>query len=408
MSALRKLEVRIEDQLVGIVAETPGREIYFEYSPEWLRGGYSLSPFFLPLAAGVKREESHIFDGLFGVFDDSLPDGWGLLLMDRFFRAKGIAPESLSPLDRLAYIGDQSVGALRYRPAMPDVGAPAQGEVDLGFVGAQAERIVAGSPEEALPALYAGGGSFAGSRPKVFVAYNPATHQLSSDLVSANPGSSQWLVKFRAREDPSDAGCIEHAYAQMAREAGIRMPPTRLFDTPIGQFFGIERFDRTTSGLRVHTHTFGGMVHSHFRHPNRDYSELLALVLTVTRDMSEVEQAFRRAVFNVFAHNRDDHVKNHAFVRNPEGSWRLSPAYDLTFSAGVRGQHNMTILGSPAPGVDELMRLSADAGIHRTTAKQVVDDVAASVKRWPQFAERAGVTNASMSLVQKNLLSELS
>ena len=170
-------------------------------------------------------------------------------MTDRFFRAKGVAPEALSPLDRLAYIGNQGVGALEYRPIDPDAAGPGGG-MDLAEVAEQAERIVAGSPEEALPALRAAGGSSGGSKPKVFIAFNPASGQISPDLVRTGPGFEHWLVKFRAKEDPEDAGCIEAAYAEMARAAGIVMSPTRLFTTKAGRFFGIQRFDRGPLGAR--------------------------------------------------------------------------------------------------------------------------------------------------------------
>jgi serine/threonine-protein kinase HipA len=317
--------------------------------------------------------------------------------MDRFFRARGILPESLSPLDRLAWLGDRGMGALEYKPANIDASAPGAA-MDLGSIAAQAERIVAGSAEEALPALRAGGGSSGGSRPKVFIAYNPVTGQVSSDILRPGPGFEPWLVKFRAREDPEDAGSIEAAYAEMAREAGIEFPPSRLFETSAGRFFGVQRFDRGPGGLRIHVHTFGGMVHSHFRHPNRDYQEFLDVVFSATKDFRQVEQAFRRAAFNVLAHNRDDHVKNHAFIADRAGRWRLSPAYDLTLSGGISGQHNMTVAGSGNPGVPELLALAKAAGIRPRDASAMITSVSAAVVRWPEFAETAQVSPSSTAM----------
>lgn len=395
MSALRKVHVLVGDRPAGTIAETPEREIFFEYTPEWLRRGFPLSPLFLPLTPGLKREDTMVFEGLFGIFDDSIPDGWGRLLMDRFFRSKGTLPESLSPLDRLSYVGDHGVGAIQYHPVIPGVTAPAAGVMNLSLVAEQAERIVAGSPEEALPALYSGGGSFGGSRPKVFVAFNPVEGQMSSEIVAPGPGFEQWLVKFRSQEDSEDAGCVEEAYAQMARAAGVAMPPTKIFATSVGQFFGIRRFDRALDGKRIYTHTFGGIVHSHFRHPNRDYQEFLSVVFDLTKDFQQVEQAFRRAAFNVLAHNRDDHVKNHAFLALPTGAWTLSPAYDITHSKGVNGEHNMTVAGSGNPGVTDLLKLAADAGIKQPKTKDIIASVAAAIKRWPEFAENAGVSESS-------------
>jgi serine/threonine-protein kinase HipA len=402
-SSLRKLQVRAGDRKVGTLALTPAGEIFFEYSPEWLLEGFSISPYFLQLTPGLKQETSLIFAGLFGAFEDSLPDGWGLLLMDRFFRSRGIPPESLNPFDRLAYIGPHGMGALEYHPSDGEA-VYTERSMDLAVIAAQAERIVAGSPEEALPELRAAGGSSGGSRPKVLIAFNEVAGQMSSDTIQLPPGYGHWMVKFRSRGDPEDSGCIEAAYAEMARAAGIIMPQTRLFDTSVGRFFGIRRFDRGVGGTRIHTHTFGGMVHSDFRHPNRDYQEFLSVVFSVTRDFQQVEQAFRRAVFNVLAHNRDDHVKNHSFVADQAGNWRLSPAYDLIHSLGISGQHNMTVAGSGRPGVKELLVLAKSAGIPERSAADIIAGVSSAIKRWPEFAEKAGVSQDSHAKVGASLM----
>ncbi len=402
MSTLRKLKVSLAGRTVGTLAETPNREIYFEYDSRWLTDGFAVSPYFLPLSAGLKREPTLIFEGLYGVFDDSLPDGWGRLLTDRYFQSKGIAPENLSPLDRLSYIGNRGAGALCYEPADDD-GMQRDLALDLASVAAQAERIVAGSPEEALPALRAAGGSSSGSRPKVFVAFNPARNKVTTDILDAKDGYEHWIVKFRSKGDPEDAGSIEEAYAQMARTAGVTVPPTRLFVTEQGSFFGVRRFDMGPEGALIHTHTFGGMVHSHFQHPNRDYQEFLAVVFGVTRDFKQVEQAYRRAAFNVLAHNRDDHVKNHAFLASPSGEWALSPAFDITFSSGVNGQHNMTVAGNGLPGEKELLALAKGAGLSDSRAKAILEEIGSSVRRWPVFARRAGVSKASRERVSSAL-----
>ena len=394
MSALRKLQVHMGDRLVGTIAETQQNEIFFGYSPEWLLGGFSISPYFLPFTPELKREKDLKFEGVFGVFDDSIPDGWGRLLMDRFFRGRGAAPEALSPLDRLSYVGDHGVGALSYSPVIPGVFAPG-GVMNLPIVAEQAERIAAGSPEEALPVLQTAGGSPGGSRPKVFVSYNPTSGLMYPETALPGEGFGHWLVKFRAREDPADAGSIEAAYADMARAAGVEMPPTAIFDTTAGRFFGIQRFDRGPGGMRIHTLTFGGLVNSDFRHPDRDYQEFLSVVFTLTGEFAQVEQAYLRAALNVLAHNRDDHVKNHAFSAGAKGGWRLSPAYDVTHSYGVNGEHNMTVGGSGNPGVKELMILAEEAGLKSKRAKALLASVAASIKRWPEFAEKAGVSESS-------------
>ncbi|MFA5264434.1 MAG: type II toxin-antitoxin system HipA family toxin [Opitutaceae bacterium] len=399
---LRRLNVSLGGKALGTIAETPDRKLFFEYTSSWLKEGFSISPYHLPLTPGLKREPTGTFEGLFGVFDDSLPDGWGRLLTDRFFRQQGRTPETLSPLDRLACVGRHGMGALEYEP-VAEGAAPGQLAIDLDEIATQAERIANGSPEEVLPALRVAGGSSGGSRPKAFVAYNPSTGEMASDPSSSAEGFEHWLVKFRAKEDPADAGAIEAAYAVLARTAGIDIPCTRIFTTSSGRYFGIQRFDWQAHGVRVHTHSFGGLIHSNFRFPNRDYREFLSIAFDVTKDFRQVEQAFRRAVFNVLAHNRDDHVKNFAFVFNPSSGWRLAPAYDLTWSHGVRGEHNMTVMGSGNPSAKELLALAQDAGIDKRSAAETIEAVRAAIADWRRVARQFEVSNESITELQKAL-----
>ena len=403
MSSILKLGVYMGDRRVGTLAEDPNRTIFFEYAPEWLLDGHSLSPFELPLTPGLKTPRSLMFEGLFGVFDDSLPDGWGRLLMDRFFRSQGVVPAALSPLDRLAYVGVNGMGALEYRPANHGAHEEVHG-LDLAAVAAQAERIAAGSEEEVLPALREAAGSSGGSRPKAFVALNPASGLLASDSLALDPVYEHWIVKFRAKEDPRDAGAIEQAYAEMAKAAGIQMHPTRLFRTADGVFFGTRRFDRGSAGTRIHTHTLGGMVNSDFRHPSLDYQDFLETVLAVTRDIRQVKEAFRRAAFNVMAHNRDDHVKNHAFVLTPNGDWQLAPCYDVIHSHGIRGQHNMTVAGKGIPTVKDLKVLGAEVGLPAKEVDAIIEAVASAVRRWPAFASADGVSSSSQNIISRDFL----
>ncbi len=401
---LRRLNVLLGGNAVGTLAETPDREVFFEYASSWISEGFSISPYHLPLKAGLMQEPTRIFEGLFGVFDDSLPDGWGRLLTDRYFRKQGRTPESLSPLDRLAFVGRNAMGALVYEPAVEDQELGLKG-FDLGELASHAERIVNGSPEEVLPVLRVTGGSSGGSRPKVLVSLDPQNNEMSSDLWDASRDRDDWehwLIKFRAKEDPVDAGPIEGAYASMAKGCGIEIPETRIFESSAGRFFGIRRFDRVTRHVRLHAHTFGGLIHSHFRYPNRDYQEYLAIVFDLTKYFRQVEQAYRRAVFNVFAHNRDDHVKNFTFIHQPAVGWRLSPSYDLMWSHGVRGEHNMVMMGNGAPGTKQLFELAQSAGLSKHIAMSIIEEVRGAIATWPKIAKQFGVSSESLDMIQKD------
>jgi serine/threonine-protein kinase HipA len=401
---MKKLEVRLhrepgQERVVGQLAEATRGPLVFEYDPAFLRDPLWLSPFKLPPASGLIEHRDHAFGPIFGLFDDSLPDGWGLLLMDRLFRQRGSALAEVSVLDRLAYLGTRTMGALTYHPPT-DPAATVDTTLDLHEMARASEQVIAGTAEEVLPLLLRAGGSPGGARPKVLVGVSGDSILSGEDDLP--PGYTHWIVKFHARKDSPDAGPGELAYSLMAREAGLVLPPARLFETAAGErFFGVERFDRR-GNHRYHVHTFGNLIHANFRIPSCDYRQLLEVTRILTRNHQDVLQCYRRMVFNVLAHNRDDHVKNFAFRMTDAGDWELAPAYDLVFTEGPGGEHTMTVAGEGrAPGRRHLLQLAASAGIADRDAESILDGVAAAAARWRAHAREAGVGMKSAKVVEK-------
>lgn len=391
---MRKLDVHLARSpddliLVGQLADLD-RHIYFEYAPSFIATGLQLSPVKLPLRPGLIEHTDYTFGPLPGVFDDSLPDGWGLLLMDRHFRRQGIDPATLSPLDRLAYLGTRTMGALTYHARRE--GQRDDRLLDLHALGRNAEDLLAGGVAEVLPQLLRAGGSPGGARPKVVVGVKG--DQLISGEDDLPGGYEHWIIKFAARADVRDAGPIEYAYAQMAKAAGIDMPEVRLFEvTQTRRYFGVWRFDRQPGNRRVHVHTFGNMVHANFRIPSTDYADLLKVTRGLTRNHQDVLRVYRRMAFNIAAHNRDDHAKNFAFMLNNDGEWSLTPAYDLTFSPGPGGEHMTTVLGEGRqPSREHCLVLADRFGIKPREAASIFDQINTAVTRWPDFAGEAGCT----------------
>jgi serine/threonine-protein kinase HipA len=403
---MKRLEVRLsrepgEERVVGQLAETGprGGQVVFEYDPAFLRDPLWLSPFKLPPEGGLIEHRDHAFGPIFGLFDDSLPDGWGLLLMDRFFQQRGSALAEVSVLDRLAYLGTRTMGALTYHPPADPAGS-AGILLDLHEMARASQQVIAGTAEEVLPLLLRAGGSPGGARPKVLVGVSGDSILAGEDDLP--PGYTHWMVKFHTRQDSPDAGPGELAYSLMAREAGLAMPPARLFETAEGErFFGVERFDRR-GNHRYHVQTFGNLIHANFRIPSCDYRQLLEVTRILTRDHQAVLECYRRMVFNVLTHNRDDHVKNFAFRMTDEGNWELAPAYDLVFARGPGGEHTMTVAGEGrAPARRHLLQVAAPAGIADRDAEAILEDVAAAAARWRAQARRAGVSAKSARLVEK-------
>ena len=390
---MKRLEVWLvrapgDERPVGELAENRGR-VYFEYAAEFLRHPLWLSPFKLPPESGLIEHRERDFGPIFGLFDDSLPDGWGLLLLDRFLRQRGSALAEMSVLDRLAFLGTRTMGALTYHPPAGPTGHNAR-VLDLHEMARAAQEVLEGTAKEVLPQLLRAGGSPGGARPKVLVGVQGES--IRSGEEDLPPGFEPWIVKFHSREDLPDAGPVELAYALMAEEAGIAMPPTRLFETSGGErFFGVLRFDRRANH-RYHVHTFGNLVHADFRIPSCDYRQLLEVVKILTRDHSDVVECFRRMVFNVLAHNRDDHVKNFAFRMHHAGQWALAPAYDLMFAPGPGGEHSMTVAGEGrAPQKRHLLELATAVGIDPQESDAILEQVATAVGRWRNQAREAGV-----------------
>lgn len=351
------------------------RQIFFEYDTAFIKLKLELSPFKLPLKNGVILSNDRVFDGLFGVFNDSIPDGWGRLLLDRKLMSLGINAGNLSPLDRLCFIGSHGMGALSYEPENLD--SPGTLPQDLDEIYHEIQSYQEQEDDRYVDDLLALGGSSAGARPKVLLRIE----------------DKDWLVKFRSHIDPKDASSIEYAYHLMAIEAGLNVPEAKLFPSKKGPgFFGVRRFDRKENKC-IHMHTIAGLLHADHREPSLDYEAVMKATMYLTRDIRECEEQFRNAVFNVLSHNRDDHSKNFSFLMDEQGVWSISPAYDLTFSSGIAGEHSTMIMGEGKnPKFWHLLRLASLVDIKKDKALEIINQVLASVRKWKTFAEETGVS----------------
>jgi serine/threonine-protein kinase HipA len=315
------LEAR-ERRKVGRLAVRQ-RQILFEYDPAFIASGIEISPLKLSLRPGVFTSPHAIFDGLYGVFNDSLPDGWGRLLLDRTVEKHGIRRGQLTPLDRLAYVGRNGMGALSYEP---DLSRHSDDDTPLALdrLAEESAIMLAGESEEVFEELLRFSGSSAGARPKIVAQVSNDKTRIVHGPAQLKRGFEHWMIKFASLQDPRDIGAIEYAYSLMARDAGVDMPETHLFRTRKRRYFGAKRFDRQGDG-RIHMHSLSGLIHADHHNPSLDYNLLLRVVLVLTKNIVEVEKAYALACFNVLAHNRDDHAKNfscwtaetHGFSRQP-------------------------------------------------------------------------------------------
>ena len=378
------------------------RTVYFEYDSTFIERGIEISPLRLPLQSGVQSFDYDLFKGLPGVFNDSLPDGWGRLLFDRFVRSQGILPADVTPLDRLAHVGSHALGALVFEP---DYSADnTQDEISLDSLATQVQEVIDGASNDVLADLIALNGSSAGARPKALIGVNDKRDHIIHGAHDLLDSYTPWMVKFPNSQDGLDAGAIEYVYALMAVDAGIAMPDVHLFPAQKGAgYFSIKRFDRD-GDERYHMHTACGLLHSDFRTPSLDYEDLIALTSVLTRDVREVEKMYQLAVFNVLAHNRDDHSKNFTYRMDAQGQWKLSPAYDLTFSSGPRGEQSTMVMGEGRnPNVKHLLKLAEEAKLKKGRAAEIIEATKASLVKWPKLAKQYGISDVNIKLIQKKL-----
>ena len=384
---------------VGRLAHVDGT-IYFEYDPSFLESGIELSPYKLPLKAGVHTCNDSLFEGLFGLFADSLPDGWGRLLLDRHFLKLAKRYDEITPLDRLSYIGNYGIGALSYEPIVDDI-ASINEKIVLDDLALSSLEILEGGREDMIETLLTLGGSSAGARPKAVIQLDVQNQKIIHGTQVLREEYEHYLVKFASSQDSKDMGVIEYVYSLMAKDAKIEMPDTQLLEGKKGKYFATKRFDRV-GDRRVHIHSVAGLTHSDFKMPVLDYDDLLTLTLHLTKDVNEQIKMFRLAVFNLFTHNRDDHAKNFSFLLDENNQWKLAPAYDLTFSYGPGEEHSTTYLGEGRYPTREHLQKLAD--VHNIKdAEMIINEIEAVVMNFQSYTQGLGIAKNTIKMIEKIL-----
>lgn len=331
----------------------------FEYDRAWLATGFSISPFELPLKSGTFIAKPYPFSGNFGIFEDCLPDGYGRYLLHKALAKEGIDDRNLTAIDRLSIVGDAGMGALTFSPLTCIMEEEISTDFDL--LQKKALEVLKEQQDSDAEFLLYNSGNSGGARPKA--------------VFSDNEG--HWLVKFRHTYDPKDIGIQEFHYNEIARQCGIDVPEFKLTH---GKYFTTRRFDISDDGTRIHTATAGGLLGISLREPVLDYSNLLALTGYLTQNPADVEQMYRRMVFNYLTDNKDDHCKNFSFLiqKDSLGKWRwsLAPAYDLTYSnGGYNGEHATSVNFKSNPMLSDFIELGKKIKILESRCRILFDEV---------------------------------
>lgn len=391
--------------LASTTALTGRPLVVFEYSDEAKKRGLELSSLKLPLqGAKLSRDFPQHQLGLPGPVYDSLPDGWGMLLMDRLFKRRGLNPARIGPLERLAYIGNNAMGAMSFKPVAPEVLEP-QMHVPIELLAAEVQQVLKGEGGELLQKLLLVGGSPQGARPKALVYRDPDTGTFTT---AATPDFEAWLVKFPAQHEHPEVCAIEMIYAECLRLCGIQTPDTQYFSLSDGMTaFASKRFDRQ-DGLRVPMQSLAAFTGADFRSPGAlDYANFLRATQRCTNDVREKARAFERAVFNVAFHNRDDHPKNLAYTMSRTGDWKLAPAYDVTFCEGPGGYHQMDVMGE-ALEIDRkaMLGLAAEAEVSAYEAGVIIErfcDVSSQFSTVANDRYPGAITQETLRTIQSRI-----
>lgn len=361
MRKTENLKVLFRGQLVGSLSLTPDNRLnVFEYDKSWIADGFSISPLELPLKSGVFIAKPQPFYGNFGIFEDSLPDGYGRYLLHKALLRKGINDYDLSSLDRLSIVGDNGMGALTYSPAINL--EREESVTDFDRLQQIALEVLKEQQDNDAGLLLYNSGNSGGARPKA----------VFTDT------DGHWIVKFRHTYDPVDVGIQEYRYNEMAQKCGIIVPDFRLVN---GRYFTSRRFDIDSDGNRLHTATAGGLMCISLREPFMDYSNLLALTGYITQSSEDVEQMYRRMLFNYFTDNKDDHCKNFSFYVVKDSNtltwrWRLAPAYDLTLCIeGYNGEHATSVNGTGYPALSDFIAVGSKIKLQESRCREIIEEV---------------------------------
>ncbi len=434
-------EVKLWGTTIGAVSlEDGATTAQFQYTPDFALSRIEVSPIMMPLSNRIyayPELAANSFHGLPGMLADSLPDKFGNALIDAWLATLGRTPTNFNAVERLCYTGARGMGALEFAPATGPAGSQANLIQMDALVKLASDVLTARSNlnttlgqadtarEAAMRDILRVGTSAGGARAKAVITWNPTTNQVRSGQLPAAEGFSDWLLKFdgvtnnRDKElnDPQGYGVVEYAYAQMARAAGITMSECRLFEENGRRHFMTRRFDRrdghhpgrTAKNEKLHMQSLAGLAHFDFNQAGAySYEQAFLTMRQLSLPMQDIEEQFRRMIFNVVARNQDDHVKNIAYLMDKSGRWSLAPAYDITYSYNPSGEwtstHQMTINGKRDDFTrDDFWAVAKTASMKRGRDAAIIEDVRAAVARWGEFAEAAGVNGVWRDEIQRVL-----
>ncbi len=390
--------------------------VYFEYDKEFKTSNLEISPLKLPLSLnGVyTNNEDRYFEGLAGVFHDTLPDKFGTKVIERYFESKNIPPHELTVIQKLMFVGDKSIGAITYKPVAHKIEEEKNNElIELQNFYENAKKIISGDAIEVVDEMLNfmdSAASAGGARAKAIIGYNCKTQELISGVKrELKKDFDHYLIKFDIQKNDgrsSDYTKLEYIYMNMAKEVGIDVPKIELLTHGNLAHYLIKRFDRVNSEA-LHLHSVAGLTHTNFNIPmHYSYDELLRLTRYLTGSQQDVNEQFKRMIFNIVGRNQDDHAKNFAFMMNKNGIWNLSPAFDITYSngTGYTKNHQLSLNGKTNDfTLNDILQLAKKHSIKENIAKEYLEQIVEVFSKFKKKAKEIDVREQTLSRIYNEL-----
>jgi len=387
--------VKLWGQDVGTLLQI-NNKIYFQYEPSFLHASFEISPLHLSLNTKVYETTALLhFQGLAGVFADSLPDSWGNKIVENYFlKHKHISPYDISPIQKLLYMGSRGVGALEFYPDLDSKSAKIKQTIEISELVRESRKVLRGEITELLPELFrVSSDSLGGAKAKATVGYNTKTQEIITSCDSLALGFEHWMIKFDGTDEqlaPTQDLLAEKLYLDMAKECAIESVESQIIQDGLLSHLAVKRFDRAENQKPFHIHTLAGMANIDFRDKETmSYDKFFRTTLFVTKSYKELEQAFKRMVFNVLSGNQDDHAKNHSYMMNSSGEWSLTPAYDLSPTFGYGHQMEINFKNKGVTHKD-LLIMAERFDIKKP--QEIINQQVDVLKRFEQYAKDVGLT----------------
>ena len=418
------VKVYMWNTLIGaLVQDDIGTVPRFSFDERFLESGIEIAPITMPLGKGVfsfPELNYKTFFGLPGALADSLPDKYGTKVFERYLSDLGRSVNSITPLERLSYMGKRGMGALEYVPET-ELRLDDRGSIDIDRLVELASDILLERKSihvSTMEQMMSIGTSAGGARAKAVIAWNQKTNDVRSGQIAAEKDYEYWIIKFdgvsgnRDKTDIDDGPeytAIEYSYYLMATDSGINMNPCKLYEEHGRKHFMTKRFDRDAEGNKLHMLSLGGMAHFDFNAPGENsYEQVSNIIYRLGMGAKEAEQLYRRMVFNDLAKNYDDHAKNTSFLMDKSGTWYLAPAYDITYAYDRSNiwinSHQMSISGKRDEiSKEDLIKAGIRMNLNKMKCVSIIEQIETVVADWKKYANAVSIRKNSIDAISKVL-----